>query len=63
MDSKLQIALLCRKMKWTYQQYRSQPAWMTEALHMMERLDADKQHAEDAKLEAESKSKTRTRGR
>lgn len=57
----LALVLLCRKMRWTYQEYVNQPDWFIDILRMVELVDAQKA-ANDA-AEQEQKTKEAARGK
>ncbi len=46
--------MLARRMKWTWQELRSQPKAFIDILVLMETLDAEKQSEDLAKSEAEA---------
>lgn len=48
--------MLMRQMRWTYQQYRSQPAWVIDILDLMAKQDAAKEREEVAQAEARAKA-------
>jgi len=56
--------MICRRMRWTWQQYRSQPKWFIDILELMNGLDDQKLRAELDKQEAKSKmAEAKARGR
>lgn len=43
------IALLCREMKWTYEEYCTQPIWLIDALEVMMKVEGEKSQRESKK--------------
>ena len=44
------IALVCREMKWTWNDYENQPAWFIEIILAMLRQEGDANNRRNAKL-------------
>jgi hypothetical protein len=47
--------MLARRMRWTWQQLRSQPKQFIDILLLMEKLDSDKQQAEQAEADRKAR--------
>lgn len=42
-DERLGVALMCREMKWTYDQYLSQPDWLLETFDVVGSVESQRQ--------------------
>lgn len=42
-SEKLEIVLLCKNMKWSYETYLTQPQWFIDTLHTINNIDAEYQ--------------------
>ena len=42
--------MLCKTMRWTYQEYASQPGWFLDMMEMMHETEAEHQRKEAKKI-------------